>query len=204
MSIVKFYTVTNCKLKHYFGKRLVTTVNTTIMKAQEQVISHVEPLHKQANWVCYPEILNIYPTVYPVCNNKDCRKKISENRGSKIVRCLHCNRAMLLKNCHIEININFHLEKQDQHFSVTAFPKIVGNFLQEDILQYKDNIDNLTEKLLLLKNVDFELSEKNKLVISMKAHASTSQEKWTANCLVKKKTVTLNSENLTKEYNLWY
>ena len=173
----QFYTMTNCKLKQYFGKRLATTVNTTITKAQEQDISHVEPSHKQANWVCCPEILNIYPTVYPVCNNKDCRKKISENPGSKIVRCLHCNRAMLLKNCYIEMNINFHLEKQDQHFSVTAFPKIVGNFLQEDILQYKDNIDDLTEKLLLLENVDFELSQNNKLVISMKAHTSTSQEK---------------------------
>ena len=54
---------------------------------------------------------------------------------------------------------------------MTAFPKIVGNFLQED------NIDDLTEKLLLLENVDFELSQKHKLVISMKAHASTSQEK---------------------------
>ena len=60
---------------------------------------------------------------------------------------------------------------------MTAFPKIVGNFLQEDILQYKDNIDNLTEKLLLLENVDFELSQNRKLVISMKAHASTLQEK---------------------------
>ena len=99
--------------------------------------------------------MNIYPTVYPVCKNKDCHKKISENPGSNIVRCLYCNRAMLLKNCYIEMNINFHLEKQDQHFLVTAFPKIVGNFLQEDILQYKDNIDDLTEKLLLLENVDF-------------------------------------------------
>ncbi|PFX26632.1 hypothetical protein AWC38_SpisGene8677 [Stylophora pistillata] len=109
--------------------------------------------------------------------NKDCRKKIGENPGSKIVRCLHCNRAMLLKNCYIEMNINFHLEKQDQHFSVKAFPKIVRNLLQEDILQYKDDIDNLTEKLLLLENVDFELSQNNKLDISMKALASTSQEK---------------------------
>ena len=172
----QFYTVTNCKLKQYFGKHLATTVNTTITKAQEQDISHVEPSHKQANWVCCPEILNIYPTVNPVCNNKDCHNKVSENPGSKIVRCLHFNRAMLLKNCCIEMNINFHLEKQDQHFSVTAFPKNVGNFLQ-DILQYKDNIDDLTEKLLLLENVDFELSQNNKLVISMKAHASTSQEK---------------------------
>ena len=80
---------------------------------------------------------------------------------------------MLLKN-YIEMNINFHLERHNQHFSVTAFPKIVGNFLQE--LQYKDNIDDLTEKLLLLENVDFELSQKNKLLATMKAHASTSQE----------------------------
>ena len=58
---------------------------------------------------------------------------------------------------------------------MTAFPKIVGNFLQEDIFQYKDNIDDLTEKLLLLKNVDFELSQKNKLVVNMKSHTSSSR-----------------------------
>ena len=75
------------------------------------------------------------------------------------------------------MNINFHLEKQGQHLSVTAFPKIVGNFLQDDIFQYKDNIDDLTEKLLLLKNVDFELSQKNKLVVNMKSHTSSSQLK---------------------------
>ena len=77
------------------------------------------------------------------------------------------------------MNINFHQERHNQHFSVTPFPKIVGNFLQEDILQYKDNIDDLTEKLLLLENVDFELSQNKKLVVTMKAHASTLQEKWT-------------------------
>ena len=107
------------------------------------------------------------------------------------------------------MNINSHLEKHNQHFSVTAFPKIVGNFLQEDTewLQYKDNIDDLTEKLLLLDDVDFELSQNNKLVETMKAHASTSQEKWTANCLLKKNKLlswTDTSENLTKAYNLWY
>ena len=108
-------------------------------------------------------IMNVYPTVYPVCNNEHCRQKISENPGSKIVRCLHCNKAMVLKNCYIEMNKNFHLEKHEQHFSVTAIPKIVRNFLQEDILQYKDNIDDLPEKLLLLlllENVDFQLFPK--------------------------------------------
>ena len=171
----KFYTVTNCKLKQYFGKRLATTVNTSISQAEEQDISHVQPTQNQANWVCCPEIMNVYPSVYPVCNNRDCRKKISENPGSKIVRCLNCNRAMLLKNCYIEMNINFHLEKQDQHYSVTAFPKIVGKFLGEDIFKYKDTIDELTEKLLELENVDFELSQNNKLVINIKNHSASSQ-----------------------------
>ena len=170
----QFYTVTNCKLKHYFGKRLATTVTTTVTKAKEQDISHVERSQDKQNWLCCPEVMNVYPTVYPVCNNKDCRKKISENPGSKIVHCLHCNRAMLLKNCYIEININFHLEKQEKTFSVTAFPKIIGNFLQEDVLQYKDNITDLTEKLLLLENVDFQLSPNNKLVIGMKTHTTSS------------------------------
>lgn len=78
------------------------------------------------------------------------------------------------------MNINFHLEKQEQHFSVTAFPKIIGNFLQEDVLQYKDDIDNLTEILLLLENVDFQLSPNNKLVIGMKTHTTSSLENWTA------------------------
>jgi len=54
---------------------------------------------------------------------------------------------------------------------VTAFRKIVGSFLQE--LQYKDNIDDLTEKLLLLENVDFELSQKNKLVVKALANEDT-------------------------------
>ena len=119
--------------------------------------------------------MNVYPTVYPVCNNKDCRQKISENPGSKIVRCLHCNRAMLLKNCYIEMNIDFHLEMQE--FSVTVFPKIVGNFLQEDILQYKNNINDLTKKLLWLENVDFQLSLNNKLVFGMKTHTTSLKEK---------------------------
>ena len=59
---------------------------------------------------------------------------------------------------------------------MTSFPKIIGHFLQ-DILQYKDNIDDLTEKLLLLENVDFQLSPNNKLVIAMKTHTTSSLEK---------------------------
>ena len=37
----QFYTVTNCKLKQYFGKCLTITVNTTVTKAKEQDMSHI-------------------------------------------------------------------------------------------------------------------------------------------------------------------
>ena len=112
---------------------------------------------------------------YPYTKKKANMEKPAANPGSKIVRCLNCSRAMLLKNCYIEMNINFHLEKQDQHYSVTAFPKIVGKFLGEDIFNFKDTIDELTEKLLELENADFELSQNNKLVINIKNHSASSQ-----------------------------
>jgi len=83
---VKFNAVTNCKLKKDFGKCLATTVNTLVAKAQEQEISQVEPSQNQPNWVCCPIIVNAYPTTYPVCNNKDYRKKNkNENPGSEFV-----------------------------------------------------------------------------------------------------------------------
>lgn len=54
----KFYTVTNCKLKQYFAKRLATTVNTTVTKTQEQDISHVKPSQNQPNRVCCLESIH--------------------------------------------------------------------------------------------------------------------------------------------------
>ena len=51
----------------------------------------------------------------------------------------------------------------------------MGKFLGEDIFKYKDTIDELTEKLLELENVDFELSQNNKLVINIKNHSASSQ-----------------------------
>lgn len=111
--------------------------------------------------------MNVYPTIYPVCHTKTVAQKLVKILGLGLY-VVHCNRAMPLKNCYIEMNINFHLKKQGQHLSVTAFPKIVGN---------KDNINDLTEKLLLFKNVDFELSQNNKLVVNMKSHTSSSQRK---------------------------
>lgn len=45
----QFYTVTNCKLKQYFRKRLATIVNMALTKAKEQDISHVERSQNKQN-----------------------------------------------------------------------------------------------------------------------------------------------------------
>ena len=77
---------------------------------------------------------------------------------------------MLLKQCYYEMNINFHLEKHDTIYKVTAFPKVVSAFLSEDIYGYKQDTNTLIEKMLLIENVDFQLSPNQRLVTNMRQH----------------------------------
>ena len=114
--------------------------------------------------------------VYPVCNNKDCKKKINGNPGSRVVKCMACNKSMLVKNCYLDMNVNFQLDSDNNRVSVTAFPKVITAFLNEDIYSYRDDTDGLIEKLLLLECVDFHLSQNGKLVTKMASHNSHSQE----------------------------
>ena len=92
-----FYTLTNCKLRFYYGKCLSTT---RITDANSLNISSV-PLRSQSeNWICCPQILNVAFNSYQVCNNKDCSKKITSNpAGAQIVRCISCNRSSSLMLC---------------------------------------------------------------------------------------------------------
>lgn len=63
----------------------------------------------------------------------------------------------------VEVNASFQIEK-DKQTTVTAFAKTLSSFLDEDVYQYKDNENTLTDKLLLLENVDFVLSAPGKLI----------------------------------------
>ena len=68
------------------------------------------------------------------------------------------------------MNINFHLEKDGTIYKVTAFPKIISAFLSEDIYSCKQDTDTLIEKMLLIENVDFQLSPNQRLVTNMRQH----------------------------------
>ena len=77
---------------------------------------------------------------------------------------------MLLKNCYVEVNVSFQLEKDITQKNVTAFAKVLSMFLDEDVYQYNDKEEELTTKPLLLENVDFHLSQTEKLVTSITKH----------------------------------
>ena len=158
-----------CKLRHFYGKRLATTKSTTVPAAEKQDLTKVKQQEIQ-NWICCPEILNVAVSPFFTCNNKDCKKKLTSSPGSKIAKCLNCNRSMLSKNCYDDMTVSLNLEEDVKVFSVTAFPKVVSGSLLEDIFSYKKDTEPLIEKLLLLDSVDFQLSQNGKLVAKMQDH----------------------------------
>ena len=87
-----------------------------------------------------------------------------------MVRCTSCNRAMLVKIAYLEINTSFQLEKDEKQYNVMANQNTISSYLNEDIFQYKDNVDELTEKLLLLEKVDFQLSSNGRMITEMADH----------------------------------
>ena len=59
---------------------------------------------------------------------------------------------MPLKNCYVEVKAQFLLEKDNTQRRVTTFAKVLNTFLNEDVYEYKNKEDELTEKLLFLNN----------------------------------------------------
>lgn len=151
------------------GKCLATTRTTQISPAEVQNISKIVE-QKNENFICCPDVLNVSVNSFLASNNKDCKKKINLTPGSKIVKCINCNRSMLVKNCYVDITVNFTVEKDGNEYSMTAFPKVMTSFLQKDIFDYKNDTDMLIEELLLLEHMDFQLSQNGKLITRLQKH----------------------------------
>lgn len=98
------------------------------------------------------------------------QKKINGNPGARLVKCLACNRSMFIQHCYLDMNVNFQLQKEDKIISVTAFATVLNAFLNEDVYTYRDKVDDLIEKLLLLESTDFHLSQNGRLVSKIGTH----------------------------------
>ena len=73
---------------------------------------------------------------------KDVRAKSQETESKVMVRCTACNRAMLVKNCYVDMSTTFQLEKEEKQFNVVANHATLSVYLNEDIFQYRNNIDD--------------------------------------------------------------
>ena len=60
--------------------------------------------------------------------------------------------------------------KRGNTLSVTAFGRILAAFLNEDVYEYRNDVDKLTEKLLMLESTDFHISQNGRLVTKMQSH----------------------------------
>lgn len=78
------------------------------------------------------------------------------------------------------MNVSLQLEKDAKCYNLTTFPKVINEFLKEDIYIYKENTDRLVEKLLLLESVDFQLSTNMRLLVKMQKHESPEANTDTA------------------------
>ena len=167
-----FFEISNCTVKYYYGLKISTTTETIIKQAEKQNITNVNTDATAIKpQICCPEIQNVIIETNAMCNTKGCKGKITGNTQSKVmVRCTACNRAMLVKNCYVEMSTTFQLEKEDKQFNVVANHGILSTYLNEDIFQYRSNIDELTEKLLLLENVDFTLTKNGKFITEIVNH----------------------------------
>lgn len=105
----EFFQITNCKVKHFYGKKLNTSHETVIQPAEQQDIT--DATFKMAALkpcICCPETQNVVIDMHAICNTKACNTRITRNTESKnMVRCTSCNRAMLIRNCYLEINTTF-------------------------------------------------------------------------------------------------
>ncbi|CAH3187671.1 unnamed protein product [Porites lobata] len=173
-----FYKFTNCKVKHFFGKKLSTSPETVIEPADKQDVTQAtQSTASLRPHLCCPDIQNVIIETNAICNTKGCRTKITGNTESKkMVRCTSCNRAMLINNCYMEINTTFQLETTDKQYTVMANQTTLSTYLGEDVYKYKDNVDDLTEKLLLLDNVDFKLSTIARMITEIVDHQQELQK----------------------------
>ena len=76
----------------------------------------------------------------------------------------------------MEINTTFQLETTDKQYTVMANQTTLDTYLGEDVYKYKDNVDDLTEKLLLLENVDFKLSTNTRMITEIVDHQQELQK----------------------------
>ena len=106
-----WYSFTNVTVKHYHVKKLQTTRQTSVEELHlEETVSWSDiPLDDLAVTQTNPvknmstiegaEIVSVCVSVYPICINSKCSKKVQICPGDSFVKCNACDRKMLASKC---------------------------------------------------------------------------------------------------------
>ena len=91
---------------------------------------------------------------------------------------------------------NLEIEKDDNVYSVTVFPKVMTAILKKDIFKYKDT-DSLEVKLLTLENIDFNLNQTGKFVKQILHMVAASKHQMIAAALMPQNNSPLQNKEIS-------
>ena len=76
----EFFQISNCKVKHFYGKKLSTSPETVILPAEQQNITDANLKTAALKpRLCCPEIQNVVIDIHAICNTKGCKTRITGN-----------------------------------------------------------------------------------------------------------------------------
>ena len=165
----KTMTITNVGVRFFKCKHLDVSRDSKISVLEENVSDeepdwkmlegqYAELLKKGSSFLSSPKVMNAIVHVYKKCNNASCNKKLTTIPGKQTARCLHCKRAMLLKDCIQSSHANVLFEHEGSTYDLTIFHDVLKAYFQGD------DVMDFEEKLLLLKDV--KITYNNKKVVT--------------------------------------
>ena len=92
-----FYELSNLKFRYFNGKTWTFLPLTDMQEIDAFETQAVVVENYENKTACCPAILNIVVNIYPTCNNKQCKIKLSVPPGAVVVTCATCKWKLLLK-----------------------------------------------------------------------------------------------------------
>ena len=175
---IQWYQLTEVNLRSYFGVNLSTSFNTTLSKCEGESLDwgkvdvefyRLMIKDRQAMFnkkICCQPISNASIEISTCCSNTVCQQRLVVVPGELLVHCMSCNRRMTPD----QVNLIFECVLECDGVTLTLPKLVFSEFLDEDVMSYKDNIDPLFAKLLYLKNVDFCYNPNKKVITKMTVH----------------------------------
>eukprot|EP00794_Sanderia_malayensis_P003927 gene3927-4477_t len=192
----KWYTFTDVTVKFYYGAKLSTNMETSIVEIdapqdvdwpsidieayQNREQNAVKATHTTLS---NPDIDSVQIGIFPICTQQRCANKVDFQPGDKFVKCQKCSRRMRLDKCPCGFDAVIDVSKEDVSKSLSIEHKILSAFLKIDVIQkYKSNPSALEERLLMLQDIDVTYNTKNFITAIESREKLTNDESTSEEC----------------------